>query len=75
MNVISRSLLRQAKRITNLPTMTIYVKDKELDKSQYKPSKADQYENYMKNYIHDDPKKEEEKQKILKEIEDDIKAQ
>lgn len=47
----------------------IYFKDKDLDKSKYKPSELDQLEAYVKNYMEDDPKNlnEEEKQKLIDE--------
>lgn len=39
-----------------IPVRGIYIKDKTLDKSAYKPSELDQLDVYMKNYMSDDPK-------------------
>jgi hypothetical protein len=48
----------------------LYIKDKDLDKKNYKPSEQDQLENYIKNYLQDDPKamSEQDKQKLLEEF-------
>ena len=67
--IVSRHL-RSRLLVAAGPVRTIYVKDnKELDKSKYKPNELDQLENYVKNYILDDPKSisEEEKQKLLEQ--------
>jgi hypothetical protein len=47
----------------------LYIKDKDLDKKNYKPSEQDQLENYIKNYLQDDPKaiSEQDRQKLFDE--------
>ena len=48
----------------------IYSKDKELDKTNYQASELDQLDNYIKNYMQDDPKNlsEEDKQKLVEQF-------
>lgn len=68
--LISRHLLQHSRSLVSASRRTIYVKDnKELDKSKYKPTELDQLENYIKNYLEDDPKgiPEEERQRLLAE--------
>ena len=47
-----------------LSSRGIYIKDKTLDKSAYKPSELDQLDVYMKNYMSDDPKGQAEAQRL-----------
>jgi hypothetical protein len=47
--------------------MGIYNKDKDLDKSKYKPTDSALLEQYIKNYMKDDPKSmsEEDKKALI----------
>ena len=43
--------------------MGIYTRDKDLDKTKYKPTEMDQLKNYVKNYMKDDPKGVDDQEK------------
>lgn len=69
---MSKALKRAfPKHLLSFNKMTIYMKDKDLDKSKYKPSELDQINNYLNNYAKDDPKalSDEEKQKLIEKAE------
>ncbi len=59
---------RYQNRLYQIQSRNIYVKDKDLDKRNYKSTELDQLKNYVKYYMQDDPKNlsEEEIQKLLK---------
>ncbi len=66
MNVVP--FFAKSKRFTRL-ARAIYTKDKDLDKSKYKPNELEQLNVYVKNYMEDDPKNlpEAERKRLLEE--------
>jgi hypothetical protein len=69
MNVLTlfmRKHLSMQSRILQVSHRSLYFKDKDLDKKNYKPSEQDQLEAYLKNHLQDDPKpiSEEEKARL-----------
>ena len=66
---VRRHLLLHS-QLVSVAQRSLYIKDKDLDKKNYKPSEQDQLENYIKNYLQDDPKamSEQDKQKLLEEF-------
>jgi hypothetical protein len=69
MKVLAAFARPSQRSLVSVSVRSIYIKDKELDKSKYKPSETDQLENYLKHYMEDDPKKmsEEDRQRYLAE--------
>jgi len=49
-------MMKTYKASRRLLVRGIYIKDKDLDKTAYKPSDLDQLKVYVKNYMQDDPK-------------------